>query len=246
MRTSGILAVLCLCWAATANAQTLAPRRDFFLGPPDGWIAVRSGWFFARAGSDWYDFITERFTIDAQRFNTGDVEVEAGVRVAPRIHALGGVGFTSVSLPSEYRDWVDDDRLPIVQTTRLRTLQVTGSVKLALVDRGRAVGQLVWIPRRVVPYVGAGGGALWYSAQQNGDFIDFVDLSVFPADFSSEGWSPTGHAFAGVDVEMLRWLRLTVDGRYRWVKTELNSDWVGFEPLDLSGFTLSAGVGFVF
>lgn len=246
MRTTAVLTLACLGLAATASAQSPAPQRDFLFGPQNGWVAVRSGWFFAHAGSDWYDFLTEQFTLEDDSFNTAGVEVEAGGRVGPRLHALAGVTYTSVRRGSEYRDWVDDTRRPINQTTQLRTASVTGSVKVALVDRGRAVGDLVWIPRRVVPYVGAGGGAVWHQARQDGDFIDFVDLSVFPAEFTSDGWSPSGHLFAGVDVMLQTWLQLTLDGRYRWVHDELGDDWVGFEPLDLSGFTMSAGFGFAF
>jgi hypothetical protein len=82
--------------------------------------------------------------------------------------------------------------------------------------------------------------------RQEGDFVDFVDLSVFPATFVSDGWTPSAHVFGGVDVGVLRRVQLTLDARYRWVSQELGADWVGFEPLDLSGFTLSGGVGFVF
>jgi len=244
MRTTAILALAVLSWAPAAQAQVAS--RDFLFGQPTGWVAVRSGWFFARAGSDWYDFVTEQFTLDRDQFDSVDVDVELGIRLAPRFDVVGGVALTRVQLPSEYRDWVDSDRLPINQTTSLWTMNWAGSLKVALVERGRAVGQLAWVPRRVVPYAGAGGGALYYHVRQVGDFVDFVDLSVFRGAFISHGWSPSAHAFGGVDVRLLRRVQLTVDGRYRWVSETLDSDWVGFEPLDLSGFTLSAGVGFVF
>jgi len=244
MRTTGILVLVCLCSAVTAEAQVA--RRDFLFGQPNGWVGVRSGWFFARADSDWYDFVTEQFTLDRNQFDSVDVDVELGIGLSPRFDVVAGVALTRVQMPSEYRDWVDNNRLPINQTTSLWTMNWTGSLKVALTERGRAVGQLAWVPRRVVPYAGAGGGAAYYNMRQEGDFVDFVDLSVFPATFTSHGWSPSGHVFGGVDVGVLRRLNLTVDGRYRWFSRTLDSDWVGFEPLDLSGFTLSAGVGIVF
>jgi hypothetical protein len=244
MRTTGILALACLCWAGAAQAQI--PQRDFLFDQPNGWVAVRSGWFFAKAGSDWYDFVTEQFTLDPDQFNAADVELDVGIRLTPRVDFVGGLAYTTVSNPSEYRDWVDNERLPIVQTTNQHTMNLTGSLKLALLERGRSIGQLAFVPRRVVPYAGAGGGALWYRVRQEGDFVDFVDLSVFPATFVSDGWTPSAHVFGGVDVGVLRRVQLTLDARYRWVSQELGADWVGFEPLDLSGFTLSGGVGFVF
>jgi len=244
MRTTGILALVCLCWSATAEAQVA--RTDFLFGPPKGWVGFRVGGFAAHAGSDWYDFVTEQFTLDRDQFDAADFDLDLGIRVSPRLDVVAGWALTQLQTPSEYRDWVDNNRLPINQTTSLWTMNFTGSLKVALLERGRAVGQLAWVPRRVVPYAGAGGGAGYYNLRQEGDFVDFVDFSVFPATFTSHGWSPSGHVFGGVDVGLLRRLKLTVDGRYRWFSKTLDSDWVGFEPLDLSGFTLSVGVGIVF
>jgi hypothetical protein len=76
---------------------------------------------------------------------------------------------------------VDNNRLPINQTTRLWTTSLSGSVKFALVERGLEVSRLAWVPKHIVPYVGAGGGVLRYDLQQYGDFVDFRTSQVFPA-----------------------------------------------------------------
>ncbi len=125
-------------------------------------------------------------------------------------------------------------------------MNLTGSVRYALRDRGREVGQLAYVPRRVVPFVGAGGGALWYRLEQTGDFVDFVDLSVFRSTFDSNGWAPTAHVLGGVDVRVARRLLVTVDGRYQWAAAALNNTWVDFDPIDLSGFRLTGGLTIVF
>jgi hypothetical protein len=157
-----------------------------------------------------------------------------------------GLAISRTSTGSEYREFVDNSRRSIEQTTRLKTVDLSGSVRFALLPRGYAVSQLAWVPRRVVPYVGAGAGAMWYEFEQAGDFVDFVDLSVFSDRFRSHGWAPSAHAFSGVDVRIHRRLFLTVEGRYVWAHATLDEDFVDFEPIDLAGFRMATGVNFVF
>ncbi len=225
-----------------------APGRspDFLFGRPDGWIGARVGVLMPRAGSDWYDFVTDRLTLARRDFRAPDVTIEGGASLSARADVVVGVSITRAAADSEYRRFVDSDRLPIQQSTRLRTVGLTGSLRYALRDRGRAIGRLAFVPRRVVPFVGAGGGALWYRLEQSGDFVDFVDLSVFDDAFTSQAWTPTAHVLGGVDVGVGRRLRLTVDGRYRWAAGDLSSTWVDFDPIDLSGFSLSGGMSVVF
>jgi hypothetical protein len=91
-----------------------------------------------------------------------------------------------------------------------------------------------------------GGGALWYQFEQNGDFVDFVDLSVFPDYFSSRGWTPSVYVFGGTNLHLYRILFLTFEGRYMWADAKLSSDFVDFDPIDLSGFRVSTGVSLAF
>jgi hypothetical protein len=42
-----------------------------------------------------------------------------------------------------------------------------------------------------------------FEVRQNGDFVDYVDLSVFTDVFEAKGWAPTAHVFGGVDVRVL-------------------------------------------
>jgi hypothetical protein len=45
---------------------------------------------------------------------------------------------------------------------------------------------------------------------------------------------------------MYKRLFLTTEARYVWAQGELSNEFVGFEPLDLSGLKLAAGINFVF
>ena len=114
---------------------------------------------------------------------------------------------------------------------------------------GRGVSRFAWIPARVTPYAGGGGGALWYELTQSGDFVDALappPQPVFSDVFQSKGWTPSAHAFGGVDIRFWRRWYMTFDGRYLWAAARLGRDFQGFDPIDLAGFRLSAGVNVLF
>jgi hypothetical protein len=228
------------------SVQRGSSSPDFLFGRPDGSFGIRGSWVFARAGSDWYDFVTDQLTVDRKDFNAPGVAADLGFIIAPRIDAVFGVEFNQTEKVSEYRRFVDNNRLPINQTTELRMANLTGSVKIALRERGREISRLAWVPRDIVPFVGAGAGALWYGLKQTGDFVDFTDRSVFTSSFVSKGWAPSAHVFGGVDVRVFRRAFVTVDGRYQWAAATLSSTWVDFDPIDLAGFRLSLGMNWLF
>jgi hypothetical protein len=219
---------------------------DFLLGSPRATIGVRGNWLIASAGSDIFDFVTDQLTLEKSSFNTGSFAAEVGVSLSSRADVLLGIDLNRLRKGSEYRAVIDNFGLPIEQTTELSQTNLTASVKFAVLPKGRAVSRLAWIPRTVVPYVGAGGGIGKYKFLQTGDFVDFADNGVFADVFKSEGWTPLVHAFGGTDVRVLRHMLLSFEGRYTWSTAELEQDFIGFDPIDLGGLKFGVGVHFVF
>ena len=247
-RLGGIRVVLLIASLSGAGVAGAQPQGDpdFLFDRPRGSVGVRGGWLFERAGSDLFTFVQEQLTVEPNAFNAPTLAVDVGVAVAPRTEAVFGVAFGGGTVRSEYRDLVDNDRLPITQATRLRQTNLSASVKLALTPRGQEVGSLAWVQSPATPYVGAGVGALWYEFHQTGDFVDFLDLSVFSDTFQSNGWAPSAHVFAGVDVKLARRVFLTGEGRYLWSQAELGPDFSSFQPIDLTGFKLTVGINYLF
>jgi hypothetical protein len=236
-----------------AEQQSDPPRAhpgataDFLFARPRGSVSLRGSWVFARAGSDLFDFVTDQLTLETGDFNAPAIGSELGIAITPRLEALAGVEMSSTpQRPSEYRRFIDNNAEPITQETKLKTVSVTGSLKFSLTPRGRPISRLAWIPSGLTPYVGAGGGAMRYVFLQRGDFVDFVDLSVFPDVFQSQGWAPSAHVFAGVDVQVYRRLFMQLEGRYTWAKGTLSRDFIDFDPIDLAGFRTTAGVSVLF
>lgn len=219
---------------------------DFFLGRPRATVGVRGNWVFASAGSDIFDFVTDQLTIDRSAFNRPALGIDFAVNVAPRVDVIAGFEGSRMEQGSEYRHFVDNNLLPIQQTTSLTEATLTAGVKLALLPPGRRVSRFAWIPSKVTPYVGAGAGVLHYNFRQLGDFVDFEDSHVFSSTFQSSGWAPSAYAAGGTDIHVYRRLFLSLEGRYTWGSATLDRDFVDFDPMDLKGFRFGAGFHYAF
>jgi opacity protein-like surface antigen len=232
--------------SSSSSSQPQAPPPDFLIGSPRASVGVRGSWFMASAGSDFYDFVTDEFTLEKDNFNTGSFTAEFGVAVNDRFEITGGIDLNSMKQPSEDRDeeelLANGTRVPIRQDTEMKQMNLMVSAKYSLIPRGRAVSRLAWIPNTFVPYVGAGLGYGKYELRQGGDFVDFVDKHIFSDVFRSEGWAPVIQAFGGTDIQMYKKLLLTLEGRYSWSHADLGSDFLDFEPIDLGGFRFGAGI----
>ena len=228
------------------QVRTAGP--DFLFGKPRGKIGLRALWVNPRANSDIFSFVTEQLTLEKQDFRALGFAFDLGLPVNPRVDATAGLEYNRAAASSEDRAFVAADGLPIRQDTQLTQFNVTGSLQLALLPRGRAVGQFAWITAPFTPYVGAGGGLLRYQFEQAGDFVDALDpeLPIFTARLLSTGWTTNTHVFGGADIRVTRRLLLTAEARYVWADATMGPDFVGFEPIDLSGLRITGGIRLLF
>jgi hypothetical protein len=219
-------------------------ERDFLFRTPRATLGLRVGYARPSASSEIFDFTSEQLTIDRSDYASATWGGELAIRITPRVDVAIDAGYAKSRTPSEMRDWVDNNDLPIQQTTEFRRVPLTAGLKLYLTDRGRAIGRFAWIPRAWSPFVGAGAGWVWYSFTQTGDFVDFNtdNLEIYPDSYISEGHTPTMHVFGGADWSLSPTFFLTAEGRYKWAKADMSQDFVGFDRMDLSGFQATAGI----
>ena len=228
-----------------ARAQDLG--EGFMFSQPKVTVNFNFGYGVPAAGSDLFDEVTSTFTLDKNDFHTAVLGGGLSFYVNDRFDLAFEFAFSRSSTWSEYVDWVDDQDLPIEQETEFTRLPFTVSGRYFLVDRGRSIGNLSWIPESWAPYVGAGGGKMHYEFRQTGDFVDFVDLSIFRYDYLSEGWAWVGHVFGGVQWALSPHWIVTAEGRYSLADADLDRpDFTGYEPIDLSGFQGTIGFGIRF
>lgn len=250
MRSTTALRGVLLSVTAT-SMLAVAPvgaQDDFLFDPPRITLSGRGGYDRAAADSDVYDFFTQQLTLDRGDFSGAAFMGELGVWIGPRLDVVAGAGHTSSTSPSESRTHEGTDGLPIAQSTTLRRTPVTASLRFYPLPRGRSLGSNAWIPERLTPFVGVGGGALHYDLRQSGEFVDVGRCDadnvceIFRSTLTSEGWTETLHVMGGVDYWLTTRLGLSAEARYQWASAPLGSSFVGFEDIDLSGFLGTVGV----
>lgn len=234
--------VLLLAILAGAPSVASGQAEDYRLGEPSVTAGLHAGWGLVRGGSDLFDFTREALTVGARDLDGISLRGEVGVRLHERLDLAVGVGWSGGEVRSESRDWVDQDELPIEQTTWFNRVPVTLGGKLYLSERGRRISRFAWIPAPQAFYVGAGGGLTWYRFRQRGAFVNTETLDVFDDDFTTDGWGPSGYVAGGMDLSLGPRSFLTAEGRYSRGSAEVGYDFDGFDRIDLGGWQFSLGI----
>jgi opacity protein-like surface antigen len=218
----------------------------FLFGRPRTSLTLRGGFAQPMARSDVFDDATRFLTLSRGDFGSGALGADIGFGVTERVTLQVGIGLSMRRVGSESRDFEGTDDLPILQTTIFRRVPVTAGLKYHLTPPGRSLGKLAWIPAKWTPYVAAGGGMMYYSYKQDGEFVDFEDLSIMRGSLESKGWGATGYGAAGVDLSLTPHVGLTTEARYDYARGEMGTQFQGFDRIDLSGISATIGINFRF
>jgi hypothetical protein len=218
----------------------------FLFRMPRVTVGLRGGFNVRHANAgpdDFYDFVTRELTLGRSDFNAFAFGADLGVALVGPADLVFSAGHSSSAASSEFRDWVDQNDQPITQRTTLSTTALTVAVRWNLASRGRRIGRFVWMPARVLPYVGLGAGAIKYSLAQDGYFVDAQDLSIFRDQLMSRGWTAMGLVLAGTDYSMGKRFLARAEAHYQLATGRLRYDYVDFhDGIDLSGLQLSLGL----
>jgi hypothetical protein len=226
--------------AAASPVRAQATGNGYMFGAPDARFSIHAGYSRAGAGSDLFDQVTSDLSLNKSDFSGPTIGGELAVTLSPRLDLALQVDYAGTSKGSEYRHFAENGA-PIQQTTTFKRVPVTANIRAYLVPRGREIGKLAWIPASVVPWLGVGGGYMWYQFKQQGDFVDQSNLSIHTDQFDSNGWTPTLQGMGGVDVNLSTRLAFTADLRYNWARASLGQDYLGYNKIDLSGVSTALG-----
>jgi hypothetical protein len=219
---------------------------DFFFGPPRAFLNVRGSLLIPRASGELFTFVSDQLTVDRSDLRAGGFGFDVGAVVTPAFDFVAGFDSNHSTTHSEYRHFVASNQQPITQQTRFRQSVISIGVRFTPGARGRRVSNYAFVPRRITPYAGGGLSLGYYTFSQNGQFVDYTDLAIFADTFHSDGWSIGPYAHGGVDVQVWKHLFVTFDGRYTWMQSDLDRDFVGFDGIDLAGFRGGTGISVVF
>jgi hypothetical protein len=239
------LALLLLVVPAGARAQETG--NGYMFGEPAGQFTLRAGYPRSTANSDLFQFVTDEFTLGRSAFAGVSVGAELALRLTSRLDLALGADYAVKKTGSEYRHFVDNNNNPIEQTTTFQRVPMSASLRYYPTDRGRSVGTLAWIPASVSPWIGAGGGLMWYRFKQEGDFISSATNKVYPDKEEASGWRPLALGMAGVDINLTPRIALVGDARYTWVSPEAFHDQLADYSnytVDASGMSVTLGLTF--
>jgi len=225
-----------------AGEEPAEAKADFLFGQPKSHFGFRIGMFVPQADSDLFDMVTRELTLEKSDFRGWDLAFDAGFNLSEKFDLVFSVDFTDSSKSSEFRGFVDEQGMPITQTTNFFETSITTGIRYLFASRGQGVGQYAWMPNRVVPYVEAGAGALLYRFKQSGDFVDTSTLEIFSTYLESSDWTPTGYLGGGMNIHLYSSFYATLDLRYSWAEQDLSGSFSGFDPIDLSGFRATTGI----
>jgi hypothetical protein len=217
-------------WSVNAGAQGNWQPGDF------GSWRFYMGLFEPTASSQYWDDTFDVFTGSPSDFEDLVFGTDYLWRTSRQGGVLFGISFYEGRATQAYLDWVDASGQDISHTTTLGLADMTAAYVLRF-GRGS-----------VTPYLGGGGGLLWWRLTEEGSFIDFAnpDLPIIFASYRSDGTTWELFALAGLDFRLGRNWSFFFEGRYRWAEAELNRDFAGFGTIDLSGIQLTGGFAYNF
>ncbi len=225
-----LTAALCALVAADVSAQGNWRPGDF------GALRFRLGVFEPQGDSQfWDDYFTD-FTGSPSSLEDLTFGIDYLWWSSPRSGLLFGGSFYQGDTTVAYRDWETFDGQDIGHLVDLQLTDLSAAYVLRFGDRGAR------------PYVGLGGGVLWWQLREEGSFIDFGDpeLPIVYASYFADGTTWELFALAGLDVPLgFRW-SFFFEGRYRYSEADLNKDFAGFGTVDLSGVELTGGLSWNF
>ena len=145
-RNATFAVVLATLAALPAVSGAQVAGRGFLFGAPTGSFAVRGGWDLVTARSDLFAFTTDQLTLERGDFSSPSGDMDLAFRVGSRWDVVTSVSVSGMSKGSEFRHFIDNNDLPIEQTTSFVRVPVTIGVKRYLTSTGRSIGKFAWIP----------------------------------------------------------------------------------------------------
>lgn len=238
-----LVAVLaCALLVPVRRAAAQADGGDGFLfHAPNAALSLRVGYAQPSADSKVFSFTTGLLTLGKGNFAGGSLATDLEFPMSTRTALVFGVGLSASDARSEYRDFVDNNDLPIEQRTEFRRVPLSVGVKYYLTPPGRSVGRFAWVPTKVVPYLAAGAGSTYYAFKQTGDFVDFKTNDVFTSTLTSSGWGASAYGAAGLQYGLTTHADLVTEARYDRGRAPMSADFQGFDRISLSGLSISAG-----
>ncbi len=171
---------------------------------------------------------------DISRFRGGQFFGEWNVAFGDHVEVSGGVSYYQRTVPSVYRDLVDESGRDIAQNLKLRMIPITGIVRFMPVGSAS----------EFQPYVGAGLAVINWRYSEAGEFVDPADYTIFGARYVASAVDIGPVFVLGARVPLDGDIYgLTIEYRYQWATGDTGGIDAGFlgDQIDLRAGSLTFG-----
>jgi hypothetical protein len=171
---------------------------------------------------------------DISRFRGGQFFGEWNVAFGDHVEVSGGVSYYKRTVPSFYRDLVNESGRNIAQDLKLRMVPITAMVRFMPVGSAS----------EFQPYVGAGLAVISWRYSEAGEFVDPSDYSIFAARYAASAVDLGPVVAIGARVPLDGDIYgLTIEYRYQWGTGDTGGIDAGFlgDKIDLRAGSLTFG-----
>ena len=173
---------------------------------------------------------------EIEEFNNVTFGGEWLVSLGRYLEAGADVTYYQGSVPSIYRDLVNENGFEIAQELKLRTVPISGTVRFLPAGRGT-----------VQPFVGGGVSIIPWRYSETGEFVDF-NGDIFFDTFSADGTEVAPVFLGGVRFAVGDAWLVGVEYRYQDAKGDTGGIDAGFtgDKINLGGHHWNVGIHFRF
>ncbi len=240
-RSIRALVVAVALMPSIAEAQS---GKGFLFKKPNVAFTMRAGYQAQNTSSQPFQVERSLTSADQRSFDGFNLGFDLNIITSSRLDVVLTTDMSSRTSSVEYTGGWNENGLPITHENTLNRIGLGGGFRVNLVDRGRQISALAYIPTKTIPYIGATAGVMWYSYAQNGDFLDIIDdttADIFTDELRTNSANMMGQVFAGVERRLnARW-SLLGETRYTESKAKLVKDYAGMGDISLSGLSFNIG-----
>ncbi len=227
-------------------------------------VTFKVGYFIPRAMSDLWDIEFENMSYTKTQFQNTNFAFGYEYFVSRELSLVMNLAGYTKNKSGIYNDYVGEDiddegfafdygeGYPISHVFSASVTPFQGSIKLTPLGR----------KGKLIPYVGGGVGVYLWSVRIQGDMVDFnggeefldLDLNatvigypIYSVDAREENKITFGyHVFGGVMLPVANRISVEAEVKYNKASGAFKDAFIGFEPFDLTGLTISLGMNYWF
>ena len=230
-------------------------------------VTFKVGFFMPRAQSDLWEIEFDQMSFSKSHFQTTNFSFSYEYFVSREISIVFGVDGYTKNKTGVYNDYVglydDEGYYYAFDTSDVGTGDIISHVFSVSITPIQASIKLTPIGRKakIIPYVAGGVGAYLWTVRLQGEMVDFEDgylfeldeayevvgYTVFSVDAREENKIRFGfHVMGGIMVPIANRISLAGEVKYHLLEAPFKDGFIGFEPFDLSGMTISIGLNYWF